>query len=330
MHHKLQAFILTLIGIGLLLGGLGMAIIAPLEIACFPMFSEGGRFYFEGFGFGSLVFAVIAWQVIGYNLIAIICIPLGYGHLKRKRWTRIAILTAVWAWIVVGAPLTLIIGAMALAFKAPSMAAITIEFPILGLLLYPIVPWIMIRFYNSLAVKDAFESQDTTPHWIESIPQPILVLAFLFAFYLIALYVPFFFNGIFPWFGMWLSAMPGMLALDATILCLAALTWGTLRRKLWAWWGDTVYFGLLTLSVVITLVQSKLTDILEGTHLAPLEVQALNNTPLQGWHLAVAIVIPLTATWGLILFSKRYFAEKKMGYCPHSMNGNEIVAKATG
>ena len=37
---------------------------------CFYLFSEGGRFHYEGFGFGSFMFGNIASQIVGYYLIA--------------------------------------------------------------------------------------------------------------------------------------------------------------------------------------------------------------------------------------------------------------------
>jgi hypothetical protein len=57
----------------------------PLEMYCFYLFSEGGHFYYEGFGFGSFMFGNIASQIIGYCLIAAVCVPLGYGHLATRR-----------------------------------------------------------------------------------------------------------------------------------------------------------------------------------------------------------------------------------------------------
>jgi len=306
MKHKL---ILTLIGLLLLAGGLAMAVIAPLEMVCFLLFSEGGRFYFEGFGFGSLVFAIIAWQVIAYDFIALVCVPLGYGHVRRRSWARPLTLTALWSWLIVGAPLSVVIWFMAISFKNPSQTMGLFVLPLLGFLIYPVLPVILIRFYNSEAVKRAFEPQDSTSNWIHAMPIPILMLGFLFVFYLIVLHIPFFFNGIFPLFGTWANEMQGMLVADGAILCLAWLTWGTLRRKAWAWWGDVVYFGLLTTSVIVTLVQSSLGNILAMTHLAPLEIQAFQNVPLQGWHLAMFIGIPLIATLGLILFSRPHFRE---------------------
>ncbi|MBN1877404.1 MAG: hypothetical protein JXA33_24490 [Anaerolineae bacterium] len=284
-----------------------MAVIAPLEMYCFPMFSEGGRFYYEGFGFGSFIFAIIAWQVIGYDLIAIVAIPLGYGNLKRKGWARPLTVTVLWSWLILGAPLMLIIGFMAVAFKDPSEVMTFVIFPLLGLMLYPILPALLVRFYNSERVRQVFAHKNARAYDVESIPLPIQVLGFLFIFYLIALHLPFFFNGIFPVFGTWFSEMPGMWILDGAILSLAFLTWGTLRRQRWAWWGDMAYFGLLTISTIITLTCSSITDILSLTHLAPIERQALQGMPIQGWHIAVFIGLPLLLTWGLIVYAKRYF-----------------------
>ena len=77
---------LAIIGALLLLVGAIAAFSGPVEMYCFYFFVEGGRFHFEGFGFGSLVFASIAWQIVGYYAIALLFIPLGYAHLRPRRW----------------------------------------------------------------------------------------------------------------------------------------------------------------------------------------------------------------------------------------------------
>ena len=77
--------VIRLVGIVLLLIGVASALVGPAETHVFHLFEEGGRFHYEGFGFGSLMFANIAIQIAGYYIIAALCIPLGYGHLKL-RW----------------------------------------------------------------------------------------------------------------------------------------------------------------------------------------------------------------------------------------------------
>ena len=79
MEYKDRTPILVFFGVVLLLVGVAVAFIGPLELYCFYLFSEGGRFHYEGFGFGSFMFANIASQIVGYYLIAALAIPLGYG-----------------------------------------------------------------------------------------------------------------------------------------------------------------------------------------------------------------------------------------------------------
>ena len=72
MHRAGGARGWALFGMGLimLLVGIGVALLGPLEIYPFYLFSEGGRFYYDGFGFGSFMFGNIAAQVLGINRVA--------------------------------------------------------------------------------------------------------------------------------------------------------------------------------------------------------------------------------------------------------------------
>ena len=59
MEYRDKSRLIGWVGIFLLLAGLGAAILGPVEMYCFYLFSEGGRFHFKGFGFGSIVFIPI-------------------------------------------------------------------------------------------------------------------------------------------------------------------------------------------------------------------------------------------------------------------------------
>jgi multisubunit Na+/H+ antiporter MnhB subunit len=118
--------ILAVIGCLLLLIGIAAALLGPAEMYCFYLFSEGSRFHYEGFGFGSFMFGNIASQIVGYYLIAIVLIPLGYGHLKVRRWARTLALTLVGFWLVVGVPLIVVFAFVAVTSKDLSLAVVLI------------------------------------------------------------------------------------------------------------------------------------------------------------------------------------------------------------
>ena len=211
--------ILAAIGVLLLLVGTVAAFLGPLEMYCFYLFSEGGRFHYEGFGFGSFMFGNIACQIIGYYVIAILFIPLGYGHLKTRRWARTVSLTLLWFWLVVGIPLIVVFFFMLVTAKELSLAGVLIVAILLGLS-YLLIPGLLIRFYRSRNVRLTFETKDPKSYWTEKLPLPVLVLCSLFLFYAIALHIPIFFNGIFPLFGVLLFDIQGILLIDILVVPL--------------------------------------------------------------------------------------------------------------
>ncbi len=273
---------------------------------CFYLFSKGGPFHYPGFGFGSFMFGNIACQIIGYYVIASLCIPLGYGHLKTRRWARVLSLTLLWSWLVVGVPLALVFFLILVTAKEPSLISILITIILLALS-YLLIPGLLIRFYQGRNVRLTLENKDPKTYWIERRPIPILVVSFLLLFYVIVLHIPIFFNGIFPFFGIFLSGLGGILAITISILYLAFLIWGTLRAKIWAWWGALIYWSLMTFSSILTLLRSSYQDILALMKFPPREMEALGNVPAQGFHFAVLIGIPLLLTLGAIVVSRRCF-----------------------
>jgi hypothetical protein len=305
-HLRYPYLILLVIGSLLLIGGIAAAFIAPIELYVIYAFSEGGRFYYEGFGFGSFMFGNIAWQVIGYYLVAFLCIPLGYGHLCPRRWTRTLSLALIRSWLVLGVPLLVIFAFVLFSAKDLTLVAAVIILLLMGTS-YLLLPGLLIRFYGSDKVVQVFETADPHISWIESRPIPVLVLGILFTFYIIVLHMPLFFNGIVPAFGAWQSGMDGYILLDVLILILVGLTWGILRAKIWIWWGSLVYFILLTSSLIITLLNTSFLDMLAAMDFPPFEMDIFQNMPVQSTYFIPFLGIPLLVTIVLLLFSKRNF-----------------------
>jgi hypothetical protein len=310
--YKDRRLILIVIGALSLLIGAGSAFLGPLEMYCFYLFSEGGRFHYEGFGFGSFMFGNIACQIVGYYLIGVLFVALGYGHLTMRRWARTLALTALGFWLVSGVPLSAGLLFILFASKDLSPVSALLAITIVGLS-YLVLPGVLIRFYRSRDVRLTFESRDPSPCWIERIPLPVLTLCSLFLLYIVILHVPILFNGVFPLFGVLLSGMPGIFLSDVLIMCLACLVWGMLRLRTWAWWGSLAYFGALTSSLVVTLPGFSLLDIFSQMRFPPREMEFLQGLPFHGFHVALTLGLPLVITLGLIIFSKRYFKGERLG-----------------
>ena len=312
--YKDRSRILALIGVLLLLVGIGGAMLGPPELYCFYFFVEGGRFHYEGFGFGSFMFAFIAVQIVAYYVIALVCIPLGYGHVKQRRWARTLTLAGMGFWSILGLPLVVVFFATLVLSKDPSLGTLIAMLPVM-VFLYPVLPGLLTWLYRSKDVRLTFETNDPRSYWTEKLPLPMLTLCMLFAFFIVALHVAILFRGAFPLFGVLLSELSGVVLIDASVVLLAVLTWGTLRRKPWAWWVALAYFSLMTASTVWTFAGLSWADILDMMKFAPLEMEALSGVPIQGTHIAAFVGLPLLATLGLLIYSKRYFAANDEFVC---------------
>jgi hypothetical protein len=297
-----------IVGIGVLLLALGAvsAFTGPAEFYCFSLFSEGGPFHYEGFGFGSFMFANIAAQILGYYLVAAVFLPLGYGHVRIRRWARTLSLAILQVWLIVGLPVivTAVFSVLSVKNYSPLESFGFIAF--LGLL-YFAVPWLGIRFYRSRRVRVTFERWDLRRSRLEQIPVPVLALGFLFVFYAIVMHIPILLNGLFPLFGVLLSGLRGTMWLTASIVILGALAWGVLCRWEWAWWGSLAYFVLLGVSSTATFLRMDYAEILARMSLPAKESEILERLPLEGCHFALFVGIPVLLTLIAVFRARSHF-----------------------
>jgi hypothetical protein len=294
------------VGIVLLAVGMTAAFVAPLEFYCFYLFSSGGRFEMEGFRFGSLMYANIACQIIAYYLIAGMCIPLGYGHLRLRRWARTLSQVGLWAWLIFGVPALAGFLAVLAQSKKPGLATM-VAAGLLAVVCYPALPVVLLRLYRGRNVRLTFEHHDRRTYWTDRLPLPALLLCFVLALYAVLHHVPVLFNGLYPLPGALLADLPGFILVDVSILCLVGLIWGAARLRAWAWWGSLAYFGLLTLSLMTALFGFDVVDVLERMTFAPIEVEAMQGTPLRLYYLTPFVALPLAGTFVLLLYARRDF-----------------------
>ena len=306
MEYKDQGRFLMLLGVVLLFVGLVAAFLGPVEVYVFYLFREGGRLHYEGFGFGSLMFGNIAVQIAGYYLIAALCLPLAYGHLRRRSWARSLGEALLWAWLVVGVPLVIVFVFMLFSVKelTPAVAALVLFMLALS---YPLAPALLLRFYRGDHVRRTFAAGETDGSWLERLPMPVLVLGLLFSFYALVLHIPLLFNGLFPLFGAWLSGLEGFVALAFAILSLTFLAWGIWQQRAWAWWGMLAYVALLTASALVTLLGTSLIEMVAAVNLPPTELEIVQGVPIRGVHLAAFVGLPLILTLVALLLSRRHY-----------------------
>jgi hypothetical protein len=296
--------IFRLFGTALLLIGVVSALLGPAETHVFYWFEDGGRFHYEGAGFGSLMFANIAIQIAGYYVIAMLCIPLGYGHLKLRWWTPAIMTTLLIAWLIVGLPLSLIALMMLVTSKGVSL--VSLPFVTLGfILLYPVIPIMLLRFYRTPSAQRAFRMAESPPSWLSETPGAVKVAVSLMVLLALVLHFPLLFNGFFPLFGHAVFGLTGTLLVDLSIAATVVLVWGISRRHSWSWWVAVVFLALITTSSAATFFTISPHDIVAQMPFAPLEIEALSETPMRGYQLALFVGVIPTATLVVVAVSRR-------------------------
>lgn len=304
--HRTSIIAVRCIGVALLVVGVASALVGPLETSVYAQFQEGGAFHYEGFGFGSLMFANITIQIAGYYVIAALCLPLGYGHLKRRWWVRPSMTTLLVDWLIVGLPLSLLALMIFVTSKRPGIASLPIMVPVF-LLLYPVLPIVLLRFYHSTRARHVFEITDAPSNWLSSTPQSIRVAASLLVLLALVLHFPLLLGGIFPFFGEVVAGLVAVVLIAMSIFITTILAWGVARRHRWAWWTSIAFLGFLAGSSTVTFLVRKPHEIMAFMPLAPLEVEALSGLPVQGYQVALLVGLLPTAAIIVIIVARRAF-----------------------
>lgn len=162
------------------------------EFRAFSLFSLGGRFAIDGFGFGSFMFGVIVLSAVIYGFTSVIALALAIGNLTIKKWSiRLHLILLLFC---VGLGIILIVGLLSII---PSILDNNtylisdrnhnISDTILILLLVGftmvLIPALLIKFYRSNNVQSTFENSDPKEYWIDKYPITITLLLALFIFY---------------------------------------------------------------------------------------------------------------------------------------------------
>ena len=215
--------------------GLVAATIAPLEFSLFSKITK------NLVGFGYLGFAAHSGQIFGFYLVAVVLIPLGYGHILLRPWAHKLSITAVWSWLILGIPCMALVASIFVAYKAPTDLG-ALVFGALALLLYPTFPAAIALFYRSSDTRAQFQASGHST-WIENAPQPVLVLGTVVTFYVFALHAPLFLNGTVPFGCGFRSGIEGYTITSVAILCLTFVAWGLFNRRRCSERADRAAFG---------------------------------------------------------------------------------------
>ena len=262
-----------------------------------------------------------------YGILAAALIWLGIGSIKARRWARALLLIFSWSWLVVGVfavlgvvlflPIVLENIRAATPTGQPELpgAAIGVIMVITCLMLgvfFIALPAIWIFFYNSRHVKATCEARDPVTRWTDACPLPVLGLCLWLWFSApMMLVMPFIGHGVMPFFGTFLTGLPG----TAFCLAIAALwawcAWLLYKLDARGWWLILFAMVLFTVSSVLTYSRHDIIEIYQLMGYPQAQIDQIQKTGLlAGNRMPWLMLFSIVPFLGYILFVKRYLRGK--------------------
>lgn len=256
-----------------------------------------------------------------YLAAAIAFIWFGIGSIQARRWARALLLVLSWIWLVAG----IIAGVTFLTIMPTIMSHLGDTLPnagdvigvkvvmiflvLFGLVIYVLIPGALVLFYRSPHVKATCEAKDTKTRWTDLCPLPVLALSLLYgaSFLMVAVVGPVY-GFIFPFFGKFISGLPGALVMVVMLVIIAYLCWGFYKRKAQAWWVALGFTVLGTGSVQLTFSKVSLLELYLMMNLPPESIENIRKTGLLDSNfMVIEIAISAVLSLGYLFFVKRYF-----------------------
>jgi hypothetical protein len=262
-----------------------------------------------------------------YGGLAVALIWLGVGSIMARRWARALLLIFSWVWLGMGIIMVPMMGFIMpktfanLPAKAvngqPTMppgaiaGIMVFMFLFLGVF-FILLPAIWTFFYKSRHVKATCEARDPVTRWTDACPLPVLGLClWLLLSVLMILAMPFMGHGVFPFFGMFLSGLPGSLAYVAIAALWAYCAYLLYKLEVRGWWLTLVAMVVYLVSSWVTFARHDMTEFYQRMGYPQAQIDQIQKMGLiTGNHMEWMMLIFMVPFVGYLLFVKQYLRGK--------------------
>ncbi len=256
---------------------------------------------------------------------------IGIGSILARRWARVLALVTSWlvlACVVQGSLMALLmadilvsIGDLAGSDDSRAVLMIFIIVMVIIVIVAVIAPGVFILFYSGKNVKATCDYRDPKVRWTDRCPLPVLWMSLASAFLSIGLLSNVTYGGVFPFFGIVLQGIPGILMLLIVAGVGLWVAWYAYHLDSVAWYTAMVLIISVALSAIITF---SIADFWEVTRIMGFPDYTINTlremglTPLyQRLFFVSPLVIGLMAV-SYLLWVKKYFDKAAASDSPAS------------
>ena len=278
----------------------------------------------------SAPFSTILPVISIYGALAVALVWLGIGSIMARRWARALLLIFSWSWLVLG--LFIVIG---LAFLMPKILAImsssgttghpamtssTIVGMMVGMFLVygvflVILPAVWTFFYNSRHVKSTCETRDPATRWTDACPLPVLGLCLWLLFSVpMMLIMPLAGHCVMPFFGMFLTGLPGTLFCLAIAALWSYAAWLLYKLDVRGWWLILIAMCVFMVSGLMTFAQHDMMEMYRLMGYPEAQIEQIQKTGLLvGNHMSWLMSFSVLPFLGYLFFVRKFFPRDSKG-----------------
>jgi len=258
--------------------------------------------------------------VLLYLLLAAWFVWMGIGSILARKWARALILITSWLWLLSGIGgfmFTLLFmpdlyGSTAMRGAMSQEMVVIVQSIVTAFMAFIliVIPSVFVLFYGSKHVKATCEQRDSQVRWTDKSPLSVITLSSLLG--VVAISMPFlaFYRWTIPFFGFFLSGIPGAVVVLIYALLFAYAAWGTYKLQITAWWCGFLVTIASGVSMGITFSRLSLLEFYEQMNMPKETIEVMKEL---GFFQNANFYFPLF--WGLMiigflgfmLYTKRYF-----------------------
>lgn len=252
-----------------------------------------------------------------YGLIGLLFVVLGIGSIQARRWARALWVVFSAGWILVGVLSAIFVAVFVPFFfthppagqpaPPPGMVNVMLitALGFVGVFMV-VLPSAIFLFYRSRNVQATCEAAQTRPSWTDACSLPVLgAVCWLGVLGVTLVTMPFAYAGLFPFFGIFLRGIPGILLWLGLGVVAGVSAMGLYRQQEWAWWLGLLLLVGLTVSATFTYARADLNVFYTELGLPPQQLQQIeamgfNRPP----YMIVSTLLPLLPFIVLMLWAR--------------------------
>ena len=272
-------------------------------------------------------FSTILPGVFLYGILAVVLVWLGIGSIKARRWARALMLIFSWSWLITGIVMT--VGMACWLPKVfgnvpstgtpgrPAVPSAAIRMMLLSMLVmstvtFVILPSIWTFFYGSRHVKATCEARNPVPCWTDACPLPVLACSLWLIFGApMMLITPLTGHAVMPFFGTFLTGMPGAMLYLAGAAVLSYGAWALYKLNRRGWWLIFIALCAFFISNILTYARHDVTELYRLMGYPKAQIEQIQKSGIfTGNHMMWVSLFSTLPIMGYLIFIERFLRRK--------------------